>query len=284
MTARTDTERILDAFLAPEADQLPDRVLDAAFDQIARSPQRHALRLPWRFRPMSNVLRLAAAAVIGVVALGVLYLNLPNRHDVGGQTPTPSTSEVAPGVETWKSYSSLVYDRELYYPADWTTRSPATREWQAGDVFPVDGLPYADTFVSPGEGDAQIALISWTMPAGEGADIGSFEGMKAWAETFCTDVLRLACDGFARDAVAMRYTNGPASGAPILVPAAEHQYAFLGDCNSCLLDGAMDSVTVVVVAREDEFAPAARYGGSLELLKSVLKIMNVWPADAPPYG
>ncbi|HZM74066.1 MAG TPA: hypothetical protein VFC71_11895 [Candidatus Polarisedimenticolia bacterium] len=40
--------------------------------------------------PMS--VRLAAAAVIGVIALGVIYLNLPGRGDVAGPSPSPSAS------------------------------------------------------------------------------------------------------------------------------------------------------------------------------------------------
>jgi hypothetical protein len=35
MSGRADTERILDAFLAPDTDRLPDRVIDAALDEIA---------------------------------------------------------------------------------------------------------------------------------------------------------------------------------------------------------------------------------------------------------
>ena len=52
MNGTVDTERILDAFLAPEADRLPDRVIDAALADIARTPQRRALRVPWRFHYM----------------------------------------------------------------------------------------------------------------------------------------------------------------------------------------------------------------------------------------
>ncbi len=42
-------------------------------------------------------------------------------------------------------------------------------------------------------------------------------------------------------------------------------------------------VQVVVVAREDGFPSAARYGGSVELLKSILTTMDVWtPGLEPP--
>ena len=52
MTSRTTTERILDAYLAPEGDRLPDRVIEAVFADIARIPQRRAPRAPRRFRHM----------------------------------------------------------------------------------------------------------------------------------------------------------------------------------------------------------------------------------------
>ncbi len=66
MTGHIDAERMLDAFLAPEHDQLPDRVVDAALTEIARTPQRRALRVPWRFPLMPQLLRYAVVAVVAV--------------------------------------------------------------------------------------------------------------------------------------------------------------------------------------------------------------------------
>jgi hypothetical protein len=54
MTGQIDAERILDAFLAPEADQLPDRVLDAALTEIARIPQRR-VGGRWKLPAMTRV-------------------------------------------------------------------------------------------------------------------------------------------------------------------------------------------------------------------------------------
>jgi hypothetical protein len=105
MKARSDTERILDAYLAPEADRLADRVIDAALADIARTPQRRALRVPWRFPLMPALSRATGVAVVALVAVvgagTLVYLN--SKPDGGASqgtplptaTPTPA-STVAP--------------------------------------------------------------------------------------------------------------------------------------------------------------------------------------------
>lgn len=93
-------ERVLDAFLAPEADRLPDRVVDAALAEIARTPQRLAVRVPWRFPtmsflPASPMARAAAAfAVIAVVVGGSLFLLKPSSS-IG---PSGSSTATPPGL------------------------------------------------------------------------------------------------------------------------------------------------------------------------------------------
>ena len=185
MNGQIDAERILDAYLAPEADRLPDRVLDAALADIARTPQRRALRVPWRFPNMPALSRatgIAAVALVAVVGAGALFYLTSNRP--GGAAsestsapttsapttaPTPGASEVAPGITGWKTYSSAVHGFTVGYPADWSVTARATRKWQPGDRIHRDGWPYADTFISP-ERDAAVGLLVWEMPAGEDAE------------------------------------------------------------------------------------------------------------------
>lgn len=94
MNGSTGTERILDAYLAPEADRLPDRVIDAALADIARTPQRRSRWPAWRPHHMNTYVKLmAAAAAVLVVAL-VGYQFLPRNGGVGGQ-PTPQPSPTA---------------------------------------------------------------------------------------------------------------------------------------------------------------------------------------------
>jgi hypothetical protein len=303
----TDTERILDAYLAPEADRLPDRVIDAALADIARTQQRRASRAPWRFHFMPDLPRvtgIAAVAIVAVVGVGTLaYLTSNRPTGTGSQStsapttaptqaptvaPSPESSFVAPGITGWKTYRSAIgrTGYSIGYPDDWSVNSRATREWRAGDVFPADELPYAESFVSPGADDAVIGLLVWEAPEGEGFDIETIGGLKAWATDFCGDVAAPSCEASVPQAQTMCLDEeyfGDACGAAILVPTPDLQYAFFIDWRSFIFGP--DQVRVVVVAREDDFPPAARYGGSVELLKSILTTMNVWtPGQQPAEG
>jgi hypothetical protein len=104
MTDQLELNRVLGAFLATGTDELADRVLDAALDQIDHTPQRHALRVPWRFQTMTLSTRLAAAAVIGVIAIGgAFYLLNGKAPAVGNTNPSPSLSATAttPPLPSW---------------------------------------------------------------------------------------------------------------------------------------------------------------------------------------
>jgi hypothetical protein len=281
MTSRTTTERILDAYLAPEGDRLPDRVIEAVVADVARTPQRRAARAPWRFRHMPVLSRptgIAAVALVAVLgAAGLMYLRSIPGGTGSRPTPTPTLgpSEVAPGISGWKTYHSDVHGFTVGYPENWSLHKPAGREWQAGDQFPSDELPYADTFVSPEQGDAQIGLFVWEMPAGEDVDVESVADLKAWADSYCSDVGAGSCEQFTQRAVSMCHNAGGSCRGAILVPTGEAQYAFFGDWGSMMFTDLPDQITVVVVAREDDFPSAARYGGSVELLKSILTTMDV---------
>lgn len=244
---------------------------------------------------MSLRLGLAAAVTVIVIAVGGALI-------VGGgpalPTPPPSPTAAAsltaaaspiagaspaPGISAWMPYASEFYGFTFGYPEDWTLQAAATREWQAGDtMFDVDAWPYADTFASPDE--ASVGLLVWEMLAGEGADLDSVQGLKAWAETFCTEVDGSSCAEFTRLAVPMCLNAGGDSCRPaLLVPTPREQYAFFMDWSSAMFTNSPDRVRVVVVAREDSFPAAARYGGSVELIRSILTTMDVWtPGQVPP--
>jgi hypothetical protein len=149
MNGRIDAERILDAFLAPEADQLHDRVIDAALAEIARTPQRRALRVPWRFPTMPNYLKLAAAAAL-VIAVGgfALWQLAPPPGGPGGPTDAPTSTAVptarpttaptdrpqpttyVPGALT-QTFTSAFHGVSLRYPEGWAAQK-ATEPWPEG--------------------------------------------------------------------------------------------------------------------------------------------------------
>jgi hypothetical protein len=292
MTEHVDTERILGAFLAPEHDQLPDRVLEASLTHIARTPQRRALRVPWRFPTMPALSRSTGVAVVALVAAigagGLLYLSSKTPIGPGG-TPTPSatqsgTATAAPSLPgpTWSQYTSRIYDVPMDFPDGWSI-TPATRQWAAGDSLTADTWPWADALVSPGPGDASIGLLVWEMPEGDGFDIETPRGLASWAEHQCAAFGRTSCDGFTRDAkqlcLATTYFQDRC-GAAILVPTATAQYAFFPDTSSFLFGP--DMVRVVVVGREDGFPAAAPFGGAVGLLQTFLRSMDVVPTEERP--
>jgi len=93
MTNQRELDRMLDAFFVEGTDELADRVIDAALDQIDHTQQRRAWRVPRRFLTMNMSSRVAAAAVIGVLAVGAsFYVIRPDRPAVDGSSPTPSVS------------------------------------------------------------------------------------------------------------------------------------------------------------------------------------------------
>ena len=85
MTTDRDFNQITSEWLGDGPERLSDRVIDAVVDEIHLTPQRHAQRLPWRFPSMTTPARVAAAAVIGVLALGgALYALGPVGSGFGG--------------------------------------------------------------------------------------------------------------------------------------------------------------------------------------------------------
>jgi hypothetical protein len=196
---------------------------------------------------------------------------------------------VAP-IEEWTPYTSEVYGFQMKYPPDWIVHGSATREWEAGDgQAPADDWPWADTFENSDSVDGDsIGLWVYEVPAGDGADIESVEGLTAWALAFCTSTsalrdLPLACEESTQQAVPMcLVAGGDTCRAAILVPGPSEPYAYFMDWESVMMTSVPDRVTVLSIGRPDDFPAAARYGGSVELLRSFLTTFDVWtPGDQP---
>lgn len=139
-------DRIADAFLADGPDVLPDRVLDAAFEEVHRTRQRRVLvRVPRRFPIMNTFAKLAVAAVavIAVGVLGLTFLGPPGEGGVGGAsgstpsptvaptatpvpTPTPTPAPTAPPLTG--QFTSERHGYSIAVPETWSTR-PATAPW-----------------------------------------------------------------------------------------------------------------------------------------------------------
>lgn len=225
----------------------------------------------------------ALAAVVG--AGGVLYLNSSAPGGSGGQptpnptptqiptteptvAPTPQPSELFPGITGFTTYTSAVYGNTFGYPDGWHLYSAASRTWQPG---PGDDR-YFDIFLNPKDRDGEeVAFIVWQQPAGSGADITSHEGLMAWAAANYCDDATDACETVPD--VALPMCLGRAACLPaVLVPLSDGVGAFFGDSESGL-------VTAVALGRSDTFPATARYGGGVQLLKSILTTMDVWTPE-----
>jgi hypothetical protein len=95
MTDDRSLERAARWWLEAGPTQAPDRAVEAALLRIETTTQERDLRVPWRLPRMSTPARAATTAVIGVLAIGALFmLGRSGQPGVGGPnpTPTPATS------------------------------------------------------------------------------------------------------------------------------------------------------------------------------------------------
>ena len=155
MTGRSTTERILDAYLAPEADRLPDRVIDAALADIAKTPQQRTPRVPWRFPKMPNMTSTARTVLVGAVLLlavgGATIFIASNQPDLPAVSPSAAQSpSAAPSPSSAPSPSaapspSQIPTASAEVAMGWPTPSengPGLDSW--------DGQRCAGTFCSHG--------------------------------------------------------------------------------------------------------------------------------------
>jgi hypothetical protein len=273
MTGRTTTERILDAYLAPEADRLPDRVIEAALDEVARTPQRRAQRVPWRFPTMPALSRatgIAAVALVVVVgAAGLLSLTSKSLGGAGSQSSGRATAASTPepsyqGITGWKTYTSAAYGYTISYPEDWVVGAEATQKWQLGEA---EDAPSYDSFYNESE---DIALLVRQVPAPTGADLGSWDGLLAALTEMCAKPAEFFNETPCPSDGMTRMCLGSSGCQPVAFVQEKDALprALIGDPETGL-------VTSFLVGRNDDYPAAARYGGSVMLLKSILGELGV---------
>lgn len=190
MTNRSDIEHVLDRYLAEGGEQVPDRVVDAALDQIDHTSQRLALRVPWRFSEMPYFFKpaLLGAAVIAVLIVGgVLLTRGPTTTNIGGppaaSSPpsasasaavSPSATPALTDTSGWVAFTSERYGYEIEHPPTWIA-TPAIEDWD----FETDRLDWetanADNFLSA---QARFSAFASDVPA----DMSEDEWLAAYYE------------------------------------------------------------------------------------------------------
>jgi len=108
MTDDRSLERAARSWIEAGPTQAPDRAVEAALLRIESTTQERDLRIPWRLPKMTTPARVAAAAVIGVLAVGSAMFVLGPRGQpaIGGPSPsraTPSPSSSGPTLESYRA-------------------------------------------------------------------------------------------------------------------------------------------------------------------------------------
>jgi hypothetical protein len=288
MSTDRDFERITSAWLTEGPNELADRVLDTALDEVHMTHQRRALRVPWRFPQMNTISRIATVAAVAVIAVaGGVYLIGPAL--IGGTGPIASTvlpssvptstagSTSTPGASAgllpttgWTPYTSARYGFTMAYPPGWTV-APSNHTW----TWALDGTNYLstgqDAFIAP---DGSIRVSAWTVPGFiSGTTDPSWADVERWAIDYCSRSGDSPCTGIHERAV------------PLCIETRDCHPALLVRFNTDVLafgiGGVLGPEMTVVAVWRPEFEPSvAPYGGSATLLETFLSTMNVWRADA----
>jgi hypothetical protein len=174
-----------------------------------------------------------------------------------------------PGITSFTSYTSEVYGITFGYPDGWTVYAAASQKWQPGTWSD----RYADLFVNPASRDGEdIAFLVWQQPAGSGADVTTHAGLTAWQQANLCDAEVEPCEPAPDAAVPMCFGRADCRPA-VIVPSSDGTQAVFADPGTGL-------VTIVSLGRPDGFPAAARYGGGIQLLKSILTTLDVWTPEA----
>jgi hypothetical protein len=267
---RTTEQRISDWLVHEGEHELPDRVLGETFHRAALTRQVRALP-GWRTFSMDRkiISFVAGAAAIAVVVIaGAAYFGQSAASGVGGApTASPMPSLVTPGISGWTPYTSAAYGFTMSYPSDWSVADPASHKWQPGQPANDDSGSW-DMFENDEaiDGDSIGMLVS-QVPAPSGADLASWEGLHAVHRELCDEPTIPACPA--------DYTPTPmcvgADCAPAIIALNGEDpmpVALIGDPEKGI-------VTVIWMGREDSFPAAGRYGGTVQLLKSILTQLDV---------
>jgi hypothetical protein len=292
-------ERAVVDWLEDGSDRTPRRAIDGVLLAIKTTTQERDLRIPGRFLQMpalSRATSIAAVALVAVVgASGLMYLASNRPGGVGSQgtaapTPTPTTaattepslaptprpSEVAKGIYGWKTYTSAVYDYTVSYPDDWVIADAATQKWKPGES---EETPSSDLFTTP-EGTPEnegMAYFALQFPAPTGADLRTWNGLLGALTEMCAKPAEFVYNTCPREDLVTQLCLGTDCQPVALVMEDGFPRAIFGDTDTGIF-------TYIQMGRRDDFPAAAKYGGTVMLLKSILSQLGVrelGPGETP---
>ncbi|MEA2577695.1 MAG: hypothetical protein QOD78_1283 [Chloroflexota bacterium] len=163
MTDQRQLDAVLVAFLAEGMDELADRVMDAALDEIGHTEQRRGIGRPRRLPRLSVSPRMAIAAVVAALVVGgMLILLQPSQPSVGNPSPTldgvPNSQD--PAVTRIGPSPSTVVIRPSSWSAAGTLGAPRDQETATllpdGTVLIVGGMEASSTTIGSSLASAEI--------------------------------------------------------------------------------------------------------------------------------
>jgi len=267
MTTDRDFDRIAKAFMADGPRELSVRVLDAVVDDIHVTRQRRAMRVPWRVPIMTSPVRVAVAAVFGVLAVGgaFMILGIPGVTDVGGPSPTPTSSAaVSPSTAALvvppldKPFTSVRHGYSLVYPSAWPAQ-PASQRWAEG-ASPTWGDPTLDTIASEDSSNVRFVAASQKLGAGQTPE--------AWLTAYCRarDSSAVSCgpsitiggqtgylarDGVLATSMALLPGRGAVFDAAVVVGGRGYAFTMDGRLDRGYFQAFLDTVTFDPAAADD---------------------------------
>lgn len=160
MNDQRQLDYLLDAFLAEGPEELADRVIDAALDQIDNTRQRGGSQLSWRLPRMSLLTRVAAGAAVIAIAVGFGLSLKPSPATVvqpsraPSVVPVPSASVSPPPTPTATPRPAAV----IAY-INWVYRTNQTAQTSRVWIVGTDGSGARELF--PG-GTGNQSGVAWS--------------------------------------------------------------------------------------------------------------------------
>jgi hypothetical protein len=202
-------ERAARSFIESGPTRAPEHAVEAALFRIASTSQERGLRVPWR-TTMNTPARVAAAAAIGVVAVGGAFflLGRAGEPNVGGPAASPSPTSSVPAsiaaAATPSNVAAPTLPEGPLAPGTYVAAPLASALFNSCMSPPQPGCSESEddsirvTFTVPGgwaglQGYGAIALAAEGTSSPAGASMGI--GRGSWLHSDpCLTAARLAAD------------------------------------------------------------------------------------------